>query len=176
MHFRRPVCILAKPFSALADAIHALPQTAANRPADLLHTTLLPLGDRAAMDADTFATIGKVLDSLTLSPFRLVFDRIRDSGSTISLRPSEALPGAIAFQRALVAALEGHGLRIAPRYDFRPHVTLAYRGVRRGEIAIDPISWLVEDVRLIESVVGETRHIEHGRWILRETDSVREAA
>jgi 2'-5' RNA ligase len=45
-----------------------------------------------------------------------------------------------------------------------PHVTINYRGDRLGSRKIDPIGWTVEEILLVESVVGQTRHIVHGCW------------
>jgi RNA 2',3'-cyclic 3'-phosphodiesterase len=30
-----------------------------------------------------------------------------------------------------------------------------------------PIGWTVDEIILMESVVGKTTHVEHGRWPLR---------
>ena len=47
-----------------------------------------------------------------------------------------------------------------------PHITINYRGDRFGTETIPPIGWMVREIVLIESVVGKTTHIEHGRWTL----------
>lgn len=160
----RPFYLMAKPPPALALYIAALFGSAGGRPPDLLHVTLLPLGDRIGIGPHLLAHIVAILDGLALASFRVMFDRL--CGDAI-FRPSEPLRGAIAGQRALATSFARHGLRTTPLYDFRPHMTLAYRPVGAGEVAIDPIGWQVEDIRLIESIVGEARHVEHGRWMLR---------
>lgn len=140
----------------LASALAALPRYDARRPSNLLHMTLLPLGEGIDIDAAS-----RTLDALRLAPFHVVFDRIRGG----VLRPSERLRGAVAFQRALVRAVLRQGL-ILPSYRFDPHVTLAYGNHIVGDVGIDPISWRVEDIRLIESIVGTATHVEHGRYAL----------
>jgi len=30
-----------------------------------------------------------------------------------------------------------------------------------------PIGWTVDEIILMESIVGKTTHVEHGRWPLR---------
>jgi len=47
-------------------------------------------------------------------------------------------------------------------------MTLDHRGGRPGRLLDQPIAWLVEEFVLVESVHGETRHLEWGRWRLRE--------
>ena len=71
----------------------------------------------------------------------------------------------MAFHDLAVSALEAGGFPV-PRYRLSPHITLAYRPDGLGTEAIIPISWMVEEVLLIESVVGEARHVVHGRWPL----------
>jgi 2'-5' RNA ligase len=45
-------------------------------------------------------------------------------------------------------------------------VTLLYGGQPTAEIEIEPISWLVREFVLIDSFIGETKHVEMGRWPL----------
>jgi hypothetical protein len=48
----------------------------------------------------------------------------------------------------------------------QPHLTINYRKDRKGMTLIDPISWEVEELLLIESVYGKATHIVHDRWKL----------
>lgn len=41
-----------------------------------------------------------------------------------------------------------------------------YRGDRLGAQKMPPIGWTVDAISLVESVVGKTTHVEHGRWRL----------
>ncbi len=50
-----------------------------------------------------------------------------------------------------------------------PHVTINYRGDRLGSQKMAPIGWMVEEILLMESIVGKTTHVEHGRWPLRQS-------
>lgn len=52
-----------------------------------------------------------------------------------------------------------------------PHITINYRGDRLGSqtfgaLKLPPIGWTVDEIILMESVVGKTTHVEHGRWPL----------
>ena len=52
-----------------------------------------------------------------------------------------------------------------------PHITINYRGDRLGSESLGkkmpPIGWTVDEIILMESIVGKTTHVEHGRWRLR---------
>jgi 2'-5' RNA ligase len=169
----RPLYLMVKPPRAVAERM-ALNRRA-TRPADLLHMTLLPLGDRQLHSDAALAELIAGLDRLQLFAFRAVFDRVHESNRTVGLRASEPIEGAMAFHGALRAALVRQGI-VVRSYDFHPHVTLAYRRDGFGNEAILPISWRVEDFRLIESVHGEGRHIEHARFPLLVQDSLPLAA
>lgn len=53
-----------------------------------------------------------------------------------------------------------------PPYRLAPHVTFAYRPDGLGSEAIIPIVWPVDEILLVESLVGKPRHVVHGRWRL----------
>lgn len=164
---KRPLYFMVKPPAPVAKHIADVSSGPRRRAPDLLHITLLPLGDRAAPSEDLLSRFREIGESIEAPPFRVVFDQLVRTGRTLALRGSEPMRGAIDFQTALVAALARQGLVVEPRYRFVPHVTIDYRADGRDSEPIDPISWLVEELLLVESVVGERRHIEHGRWALR---------
>lgn len=56
---------------------------------------------------------------------------------------------------------------------FEPHLTLSYLDGTFSTEPIDPIAWLVNDLVLIHSLVGQTKYIELGRWKLGEANEVR---
>jgi 2'-5' RNA ligase len=47
-----------------------------------------------------------------------------------------------------------------------PHITINYRGDRQNAQKMPPIGWTVDEIILMESIVGKTTHVEHGRWPL----------
>lgn len=51
------------------------------------------------------------------------------------------------------------------RNGFAPHVTMAY-GERVPEFPVDPITWTVDEFVLIDSWVGQSKHVALGRWPL----------
>jgi 2'-5' RNA ligase len=164
---RRPLYVMIKPPIEIAQLIWRLPLTSRSRGLELLHATMLPLGDRMAIDGATLASLMAALGGMAAASFRIVFDRIEASRDKILLTGSEPIRGALRFQEKLYDVLGGAGLAV-PRRTIRPHITLDYRwSGPPGSAPVDPISWQVEEYVLIESVVGEARHIERGRWALR---------
>ena len=91
----------------------------------------------------------------------------------MTLRTRTLLAGARAFQASLVRHLLQHRAPLMLGTTPEPHVTINYRGDRLGAQKIATIGWIVEEILLIESVVGKATHILHGRWPLHpgEIDS-----
>lgn len=154
--------LMAKPPAALARAISGWSR-ARDYDAARLHMTLARLG---AADALPPWLAGRI-DGIAVPPFRVVFDRIAEGRRIVALAGSETMRGAMRAQRTLLRQLSARGVPTFGPAPFRPHVTIRYRPDGRGSEAIDPVSWRVERILLIESVIGEGRHVEHGRWPLR---------
>ncbi|WP_343519061.1 hypothetical protein [Sphingomonas sp.] len=85
----------------------------------------------------------------------------------MTLRTRDPLARARAFQAALIRHLLEHKAPLTLGTTPEPHVTINYAGDRLGSQKIAPIAWTVEEIVLMESVVGKTTHVEHGRWPLR---------
>lgn len=158
--------VVLKPSVELGRAVWNFPETATSRPPELLHVTIQPIGSRNWItDADIDAT-RRALSRIRYAPFLMLFDRI-EGGTSMALRGGIQNCVAQDFRLAVLDALSGH-FRQLPRYDLRPHMTLNYRGEAHGRLLDQPIAWLIEEFQLIESVHGETRHIEWGHWRLKE--------
>ena len=67
----------------------------------------------------------------------------------------------VALRRSIERALLREG--IAVHFDNRPHMTLAYGPQPTTWSRIDPIAWMVDELRLVGSLQGKGRHIDHGR-------------
>ena len=159
--------VVAKPPAELARTISSLDEVSRNRPLDLLHATIQPLGDRSWLtDADIEAACRR-LSGVRYAPFLMLFDRL-EGGKTMSLSGGSRNCAAQDFRIAVLDALFGHFERL-PAWRLDPHMTIDHRADGRpGRLLDRPIAWLVEEFMLVESVHGETRHIEWGRWRLRE--------
>ena len=133
---------------------------------DRLHVTLGWFGDHARLPADIVGQAMAAVSAISLAACHVILDRLVGSASSIALAPSEPVRGLERLQRELVAVLVQAGLPLVPGWRFSPHVTAAYSRSARFGAAIDPISWRAEEVVLIRSLIGATRHDVLGRWPL----------
>lgn len=130
---------------------------------DRLHMTVGAFGSFAETPYAGIEWVRERLSAAALPSFRLCLDMlIRPAGRTL-LMPSEPPAGFDRLQQALTMQL---GIHRSSWRDIRPHVTLGYGGKRAETSAIDPIGWTADDLRLVESLVGEGRHIVHASWTL----------
>ena len=166
MRARNPLYIMAKPPAEQQAEIAALPRNDPGRGADLLHVTLMSLFDLHGAPADWLPRVIAALDSFVAAPFPLVFDRI-ENRKAVTLRTKAVLAEARAFQAALVRHLLEKGAPIMLGTTPEPHLTINYKGDRLRAQKIPAIGWTVDEILLVESVVGRATHIEHGRWSLR---------
>lgn len=166
MRARNPLYIMAKPTAEAAARIVALPRNDPEREAELLHVTLVKLFDLYRAPDEWLPAMIAALDTFSGEPFPLSFDRI-ENRKAVTLRSRAPLSEARAFQAGLVRHLVERRAPMTLGTTPEPHVTINYHGDRQGAQKIAPIGWTVEDILLVESVVGKTTHIEHGRWRLR---------
>lgn len=112
--------------------------------------------------ADYLKAVGGLIDS---EPFSLQLDRLSSNGRTMALRPSRRPPQLGLLQRRLDRWMVRSGLKRGG-WTFSPHSTLIYRA---GDAFLHPIkafNWAATELVLVHSIVGETRHVEIGRWPL----------
>ncbi len=166
MRARNPLYIMAKPPAEICDQIIALPRNDPGRGADLLHVTLLSLFDVHYAPPEWLPAVVAALDSFEGPAFPLTFDRI-ENRKAVTLRTRAPLAEARGVQAALVRHLLERKAPMMLGTTPEPHVTINYHGDRLRAQAIAPIGWTVDEILLIESVVGKTTHIEHGRWRLK---------
>jgi len=166
MRARNPLYVMAKPPPEVQAQIVALPRNDPGRGPELLHVTLLSLFDLHYVAPDWLPAVIAALDSFAAPAFPLSFDRI-ENRKAVTLRSRAPLPEARAFQKALVQHLLACKAPIMDGTTPEPHVTINYHGDRLNAQKIAPIGWTVDEILLMESVVGKTTHVEHGRWALR---------
>lgn len=134
---------------------------------DRLHITTLSLVAGDVLPDGLAQQAAETAASIRMPAFRVIFDRLVGGNRSALLLPSEPLEALRMFRERLGFALTRAGIAFKQSGRFTPHVTLLYGGQPRPEEEIEPISWLVEDFVLIDSLIGETRHVEVGRWPLR---------
>jgi 2'-5' RNA ligase len=133
---------------------------------DRLHITTLSLVLDDMLPEGLAQDAAEIAASIRMPSFRVIFDRLVGGNRSALLLPSEPLEALRMFRERLGFALMRAGIAFR-QGGFNPHVTLLYGGQPMPEIEIEPISWLVEDFVLIDSFIGETKHVEIGRWPLR---------
>jgi RNA 2',3'-cyclic 3'-phosphodiesterase len=131
------------------------------------HVTLVRLGAWPHHPDSVIARAQGVCASLDATAFRIVLDNLI-VGDRVLLKPSEAVPALDRFQRRLAGELAKAGLVRARGCRFNPHMTASYRTRAHGDVFLPPVSWMVREFVLIESLIGHRRQIERGRWGLHE--------
>jgi 2'-5' RNA ligase len=71
------------------------------------------------------------------------------------------------FARDLRLALEGTEAASRHERPFTPHVTLLYDAACVDETTVEPISWTAREFVLVNSLIGQGKHVTLGRWPLR---------
>ena len=144
MRARNPLYIMAKPPPEVQAQVVALPRNDPGRSPDLLHVTLATLFDLHQKPPEWLPAVIAALDSFDGPAFPLLFDRI-ENRKAVTLRNRAPLTDGTTPE---------------------PHVTINYHGDRLRAEKMPPIAWTVDEILLVESVVGKTTHIVHGRWPL----------
>lgn len=137
------------------------------RKADLLHITLLELGDYLILPKQEVIDVRKVVESVVSPAFDLALNRamtFKGNGAYAFL-VGEGLEQIKALRQRLGIAVKR---AVRPvKSGFNPHMTLSYGGNRVDEHLIEPIRWHVDEFVLINSHSGESFHEVVGSWPLR---------
>lgn len=124
-----------------------------------LHLTLFMLGDFERVPHDLLVRTKAALAEAELPACRIVLDLLTGGHGSALLAPSERLHGLRRLQAGLAALLAAHDIAPAPWWRFSAHVTLLYDHGYAGQCPIDPVSWTADEIVLVESRVGESRHL-----------------
>jgi len=136
------------------------------------HATLHFLGDHSMLRPDIVAAAKAAADSIRAAPFEWTLDHAagfhgRQPPCVLrsSLVPEPLQQLWQDLRRALLLAGQGGHLERT----FTPHVTLAYsHAMLLQATAIEPVSWRVDEIALIHSVVGQPQQQVLARWSLRD--------
>lgn len=136
---------------------------------DRFHITLHHLGDYVGLPADTVRKGEAAGSAITAAPFEVVLDRAmsfanRPGNNPLTLQTGEGLDELVAFQKALGLEMAKVGLK--PDKAFVPHVTLLYDRQVVPAQTIAPIRWTVDRFVLVQSKLGQTRHLVLRTWEL----------
>lgn len=150
----------------VANAAHWFEGTGRPLRPDRLHVTMFILPDFARyMEAVVKLLLG-VGNGLAAAPVEMMLDRVVGSRSSVALKPSHRIDLLASLRRELVDGARTAGIPERPDYRFAPHVTLGYREGAPFQERVKPISWRANEVVLIHSLLGQTRHEVLGRWPL----------
>ena len=142
---------------------------------DRLHVTLHSLGRyigvpeqmvNAARSAAAAAVTG-------MPAFQVAFDRAVSFARNADDHPYVALfdhrdnAALMKFQWRLGEELDKRHVPRVRHSKFTPHMTLLYSEQNEAEESVEPVSWTVNEIVLIHSIVGKAIHIRLDYWPLR---------
>jgi len=133
-----------------------------------LHTVISRRGPRTG---DLEAAL-RAAERIRATPFPVAFDRLCTFNVRKDKRPTVLCCGdgaekLAALRDLLRDTLVREGLWRGP-VRFEPHLTLVWdwKGVPPSRLD-EPIGWIIEDFVLLQTIFGEGRQVERGRWPLR---------
>lgn len=137
-----------------------------------LHVSLLSVGgfDGSCPPAVINAAV-RAAATVSMAPFKVKFDRVASFSGGHKKRAlvltgiGVGVAGFVTLQKILLEAMMKAGLRLPPQPSFSPHMTMMYDD-RVCEFPIEPIEWTVSRFVLIDSLVGQSRHVHLGQWSL----------
>lgn len=137
------------------------------------HVTLHFFGDHVGLPDGLVEALSAAASALRFAPFDVVFDQAtsfagRPRKRPCVLRGSDAgLAALMGFRRGLSEALVRQGLGGRVDANFTPHVTLLYDGQLLPPQPVEPIVWRVKEFALVDSLIGQARHVPLARWPLQ---------
>jgi 2'-5' RNA ligase len=134
-------------------------------PSGHLHLTLAITEDHDVPPKVQMDRMARIPGELWLRSFDLSLDRLTGGEGSLALCPSDKPSQLKLLQRQLRKTLALSGIRRAG-WRFNPHVTLLYRKGPPFSQPVAPISWRVDELVLVHSHVGLTRHDIVRRWPL----------
>ncbi|BBE00044.1 2'-5' RNA ligase [Sphingobium amiense] len=130
------------------------------------HVTIGITTDAPVYPYELVKALRRAAAGICAAPFDLMLDRLSIGGRSAALRPSGAISGLSALRQEVDRAMRAAGALPRPGWTFSPHQTLFYRHSRPEQRTISGFGWRVEELALICSHVGQTRHEVIGRWPL----------
>ena len=131
-----------------------------------LHLTLLLSPDFPDREPRLATRYIDALEGLPLSACLVRLNQLSGRDGWAGLRSDVPLLDVVALRDMIAGRLRQHGLPTRPSHSFTPHVTLAHRSSFAGRQNVPELSWLANELVLIESSIGQTRHRVLRRWTL----------
>jgi 2'-5' RNA ligase len=150
----------------IANAAHWFETEGTPVRADRLHVTLFITEDRFDAPADLIATLREIGGAIAAAPVAMALDYVSGGQQSIALRAQHKNAALDALYRQIAERCAAAGIEPMPGRVFNPHLTLGYRkGLPFGE-RIAPLEWTADELVLIHSHLGQTRHERLSRWLL----------
>ena len=137
------------------------------------HVTLHFFGDHVGLPQGLVDALSAAASTLRCAPFDLTFDHTMSFAGRPRKRPfvlrgsDSGLVALMDFRRGLSEVLVRQGLGRLVDVNFTPHVTLLYDDQLRPPEPVGPIVWRVNEFVLVDSLIGQTRHVPLARWPLQ---------
>lgn len=154
------------------DLHRRLQLTAAPIPPERLHVSLLSVGGfSGACPPAVIDAAMRAAGAVSIALFRAEFDRVASFSGSHGQRAlvltgvGEGVAGFMRLQEALKRAMMKAGLRLPRQSGSSPHLTMMYEH-RICDFPIEPIGWTVSRFVLVDSLVGQSRHVHLGQWFL----------
>ncbi|MES2174522.1 MAG: 2'-5' RNA ligase family protein [Pseudomonadota bacterium] len=131
------------------------------------HVTLGITTDWPDYPYELIKALRRAAAGIMAEPFDLMLDGVHVGGQSAALRPSRSIAGLKTVQQQVAAAMARAGATPRPGWRFSPHQTLFYSDARPSQQRIEGFGWHVDEVVLVCSHVGRTRHEIMGSWPLK---------
>lgn len=140
------------------------------RPKRLLHVSLCHLGEWDEIPPSMLFDGLAAAAAVRMRPFKLTFRRavsFRQGKPALVVRADEGRQEVLALHAQLALSLLNRGVSVRVQPRLEPHMTLLYdyRSVPET-ILSEPIVWTVKSFVLINSLVGESKHVDIEEWPL----------
>ncbi len=139
--------------------------------AERFHVTLHFLGDYLDVPRNVVAAANEAAATVVMPPFEISFDHAssfrRPRNMPFVLGGGKDAATLMAFHRTLGMALQKVGLGRYLEAHYTPHVTLLYDDRCVAEEPVETIAWTAREFVLVDSLIGQGRHVPLTRWPLR---------
>ena len=144
---------------------------------DCLHVSLRAVGCYVKIPVSVVEAARAVAAKVSAAPFQVAFNRVLSFRGNKARKPfvlisddEHTLAQLRGFYGLLSTSLSEAGWRSASPKRFTPHMTLLYDRGLVPEMPVQPVSWLVKEFVLIDSLVGRSKYQILDRWPLRGAD------
>lgn len=137
---------------------------------ELLHFTIHPIGHYSEVPPSIVDAVKACGNAVRMCPFTVSLNVVknfhRKSGIPLMvLCGDEGVLGLRTLHDTIGAAMT-KTFRSVRLSSFEPHMTLSYRAMRIADTPIEPINFTIREFVLVNSLVGQGRHVVLSRWQL----------